>query len=287
MTQPERASMAKVAFTVGRVSKFKCPPTKKQDFMWDSGSPGLGLRSTPNGKSAYVFQGVFNRKDLRITIGNTSAWSIKDAQEKSREIQRMIDEGRDPRQVKRESESAAASQRQEARIRATTVQEAWSKYLEERRPHWGETHYNNHLEKASPGGIPSKRRGMTNRLTKPGPLAALMPLALKDLDTLTIEAWAAKEGKIRPSSARLAWRQLSVFLNWCSEHHEYAIAIPSRNPAKSRKIRESLGKTGTRDDALLREQLPAWFAAIRQLPNQTISAALQVMLLTGARPGEV
>lgn len=255
--------------------------------MWDSGSPGLGLRSTPNGKPAFVFQSVFNRKDLRITIGNTTAWNIKDAQEKARELQRMIDEGRDPRQVKRDVASAAERQRLEARVKTTTVQEAWNNYLLERRSHWGEAHYNSHLEKASPGGKPSKRRGMTNRLTKPGPLATLMPLALKDLDSPTIEAWAAREGRVRPSSARLAWRQLSVFLNWCKEHQEYCIAMPDRNPAKSRRIRESLGKTGTRNDALLREQLTAWFAAVRQLPNPTISAALQVMLLTGARPGEV
>ena len=42
-----------------------------------------------------------------------------------------------------------------------------------------------------------------------------MPLALRDLDQPTIEALAAKEGLTRPSSARLAWRLLTVFLTWC------------------------------------------------------------------------
>ena len=37
----------------------------------------------------------------------------------------------------------------------------------------------------------------------------------------------------------------------------------------------------------MREQLPAWFSAVIKLGNPVISAALQVMLLTGARPGEV
>lgn len=40
--------MAKIAFTAGRVSGFKCPPDKKQAFMWDVTAPGLGLRATPS-----------------------------------------------------------------------------------------------------------------------------------------------------------------------------------------------------------------------------------------------
>ena len=37
----------------------------------------------------------------------------------------------------------------------------------------------------------------------------------------------------------------------------------------------------------MREQLPVWFDAVRQIQNPVIAAALQTMLLTGARPGEV
>ena len=42
-----------------------------------------------------------------------------------------------------------------------------------------------------------------------------------------------------------------------------------------------------KQDALLKEQLPAWFSAVRTLSNPTVSAYLQAVLLTGARPGEV
>jgi integrase len=38
---------------------------------------------------------------------------------------------------------------------------------------------------------------------------------------------------------------------------------------------------------LQREQLAAWFAAVQQIQNPVIAACLQMMLLTGARPGEV
>jgi integrase len=38
---------------------------------------------------------------------------------------------------------------------------------------------------------------------------------------------------------------------------------------------------------LEREQLAAWFKAVRELPNTTVSACLQVIVLTGARENEV
>ena len=95
--------MAKIAFTAGRVSGFKCPPDKKQTFLWDAIAPGLGLRATPAGKPAYVFQSVYQGKDIRITIGSPAAWSIPEAQAKARELQRLIDEGKDPRDLKRDA----------------------------------------------------------------------------------------------------------------------------------------------------------------------------------------
>jgi integrase len=287
--------MAKVAFTAGRVSGFKCPPEKAQAFMWDATAPGLGLRVTPAGKPAYVFQSVYQGKDIRLTIGSPDAWSIPDAQAKARELQRLIDEGKDPRELKRgalaaqaEKKAAAAAAQLQAAAHALTVGEVWTTYIAERRPFWGDLHYRDHLDKAKPGGEPSKRRGAKkDAKTQPGPLAALMPLALKDLDQGTIERWAANEGKTRPSSARLGWRLLTVFLTWCGEQPAYADLLPAKNPAKTKKAREALVRAGTKSDVLQRGQLAAWFTAVQQLQNPVISACLQMMLLTGARPGEV
>jgi integrase len=286
--------MAKIAFTAGRVSGFKCPPDKKQAFLWDATAPGLGVRTTPSGKPSYVFQSLYQGNDIRLTIGSPEAWSIKKAQAKARELQCLIDEGRDPRELKREALAAQAEKQAavvaakiQAKSHALTVGEVWADYINTRRPHWGELHYRDHVDKAKPGGLPSNRRGARAEFTKPGPLAALMPLALKDLDQATIERWAAKEGQTRPASARLAWRLLTVFLTWCSEQDEYASLLPNKNPAKTKKAREALGKAGAKSDVLQREQLAPWFAAVQQLQNPVISACLQIMLLTGARPGEV
>ena len=286
--------MAKVVFTAGRIKGFKCPADKPQAFLWDVTAPGLGLRLTPDGKPSYIFQGRYQEKTIRLTIGGLDAWSIPQAQEKARELQRLIDSGSDPRDLKRDALTASQAKQiltnakiKADKVAALTVGEVWARYIEERRPHWGDLHYRDHIDKAKAGGLPSGRRGGGKQLTKPAPLAALMPLYLKDLDQSTIEAWAAKEGKTRPSSARLAWRLLTVFLTWCGEQSAYADLLPANNPAKTKKAREALGKAGTKSDVLQREQLAAWFTAVQQLQNPVIAACLQFMLLTGARPGEV
>jgi integrase len=63
--------------------------------------------------------------------------------------------------------------------------------------------------------------------------------------------------------------------------------MPAQNPAKAKVVREVLGKGKAKQDLLQREQLPVWFAAVRQLSNPMAAAYLQMLLLTGARPGEI
>ena len=78
-----------------------------------------------------------------------------------------------------------------------------------------------------------------------------------------------------------------MFLNWCAEHAEYSRLLATLNPARTKKAREALGKPAVKDDSLQRDQLAVWFSAVRQIQNPVVSAYLQTMLLTGARPGEV
>jgi integrase len=286
----------RVNLTAGRVDAFTCPPDKAQAFLWDTDTPTLALRATPTGRKTYVFEARLNGATIRISIGTLADWPIKKARTEAQKLKMMVDGGTDPREVERdrqaaavEKKAAAIAQVEAAKVATLTVGEVWAAYLEERRlsPKWGERHYQDHIDKAAPGGVPSTRRGYEKHLTKPGPLAALMPLPLRDLDAPTIEAWAAREAKTRPTSARLAWRLLKVFLRWCEEQPAYAGLLPAKNPAKTQKSREALGKAGVKKDVLQRGQLAAWFAAVQQAQNPVVAAALQIMLMTGARPGEV
>ena len=289
-----------VELTAGLIERLTCrTDIKAQAFLRDTKAPGLRVRVTNTGLKAFVFEAKLNRQTIRRTIGDVRVWNIEAARTEARRLAVIVrSDGDDPRELERQQQEAKdqaiadkaaadTAQAQQEAAQALTVGEVWQAYIEERRPHWGDLHYRDHIDKAKAGGLPSGRRGGGKQLTKPGPLAALMPLPLCDLDQATIEAWAAKEGLTRASSARLAWRLLTVFLTWCAEQPAYAPLVAAKNPAKTKKAREALGKPGTKSDVLQREQLAVWFAAVQQIQNPVIAACLQMMLLTGARPGEV
>ncbi len=284
-----------IELTAGAIERLTCrTDIKTQAFLRDTKAPGLRVRVSNTGAKSFVFEAKLDRKTIRRTIGDVRAWSIDAARTETNRLRVMLDSGTDPRELERNQQAAAVEKKASAaakikadKVAALTVGEVWSTYIAERRPFWGDLHYRDHIDKAKAGGLPSGRRGGGKQLTKPGPLAALMPLALKDLDQVTIEVWAATEGKTRASSARLAWRLLTVFLTWCAEQPAYADLMPAKNPAKTKKAREALGKAGTKSDVLQREQLASWFTAVQQIQNPVIAACLQIMLLTGARPGEV
>ena len=289
----------RVRLTAGRVNDFRCPPAKSQAFLWDTEAPSLVLRVTPTGRKTYAFESRLLGQTVRIAIGTATDWSLDAARRRSSELKQMVDGGVDPREVERQriadqmaAKVAAELAAQRRQSEAVTVGEVWSVYLEDRRPFWGARHLADHVKMVKAGGAVSKR-GLKAQpdgakpLTVAGPLFELLAVPLRELTASRVERWATEQAKTRATYARLCWRCLKVFLGWCAEHPVYAPLLASANPAKTKRAREALGKPSSKDDALQREQLPAWFDAVRRIQNSTVAAYLQTLLLTGARPGEV
>jgi integrase len=249
---------------------------------------------TAAGAKSYVFESKVNGKTLRRTIGNPDAWTIEAARTEANRLWVLVDQKTDPRDLERQrvetderlkaeaqaqAEAAAAVQA----AQALTVRTAWATYIAERRPHWGERNYADHVRMAQAGGIERKRGKGT---TKPGPLAPIMAMRLVDLDAKAMEMWAIHEAQARPASLRLSLRLLKAFLRWATAESDLKDKIdPTSLTAK--KAREAAGKAKPKDDVLERGQLSAWFAAVRGIPNAVTGAYLQAVLMTGARPGEV
>ena len=247
--------MAKIAFTAGRVSGFKCPPEKKQAFLWDATAPGLGLRATPAGKPAYVFQSV--------------------------------NKGKDPRDLKREALAVHAEKQAAAAARALTVGEVWPLYLEngkpKRRDAW-KPRYRADLEAmAAPGGEKKKRGQGT---TRPGPLYPLLALPLAGVNEDTLKSWYDREAVAGKHQAARALMMFRGFLRWCAARPEYR-NLTDRDVGKAAAIVESLPSNTRRTDALEAAQVPGWWAGVEQLSNRTASAYLRALLLTGARREEL
>lgn len=251
-----------------------------REYHWCKDTPGFGLLVSSSGTKTWVSARRVKGKKVWRVLGKVlgaNSISAEAARKLFQVINNELSSGIDRVEENRQQKITHASN-------TITVGEVWAVYLEERKPRWGGRHYADHISLSAAGGEKYKRGTGT---TQPGPLYKFMKLPLRGLSAPAIELWAAREGKTRPTVARLAWRCLKAFLNWCGEQPAYTAMLPAKNPAKTKKARESLGKPGTKSDALERGQLPAWFDAVTKIHNPVVAAALQTMLLTGARPGEV
>lgn len=285
--------MARIKLTAGRIRDFATD--KGQAFLWDVDTPGMAVRATapgkrrPEGSKAYIFQGKLpDGRDIRVTIGNVRAWSIKDAQKEAHNMQTMIDQGLDPREQKREKLEAAESKRKELQRMDAPAMEAWLAYVAARRHQWSVRHLADHEAACAEGGKlrTRGRRPDEPDTTQPGALRALLLLPLNQIDADQVRAWLKGEAARRPTHAALVFRLLRAFVNWCSDRPEYRDQIHIYACA-ARLAKNELPKKQAKDDCLQREQLPVWFASVKQIGNLVISAYLQGLLLTGARREEL
>ncbi len=274
-------------FTADKVAGFKCQTGKKQSIYWDGKTPGLGLRVTAAGSKAFIFETRLNGQTIRMTIGDPRTWGIGKAQKEATRLKGMTDQGVDPRQVIADAiaakEDAATAKREQEAREQVTLGIAWSEYVTARKSLWSPIHLLDHKKIIQAGG---EKRTRSHKLTEPGPLASLASIRLVELTPERVTEWAKNEAMKRPTRARLALRLLRAFLFWCARHPTYKAIITS-NAAQSKDAREILGKPKAKHDVLQREQLSAWFNAVKQIGNPVISAYLQALLLTGARRNEL
>ncbi|SFT45149.1 tyrosine-type recombinase/integrase [Paraburkholderia aspalathi] len=275
--------MNKTNFTADRVASFQCESEKKQSIYWDAKTPGFGLRVTAAGARAYVYESRLFGKTVRLTIGDARAWTLGKARTEAARLKTVIDDGKDPREVKAGERAAHEARKAEARRKDVTLGDAWLVYLEERRPRWSELHYRDHVDLSSVGGQPKKRG---KGLTEPGPLAPLMPLKPSDLSADRISAWLKAEAAKRPARARLAFNLLRIFAGWCESKPEYRGLVDAQ-AVSTRIAKDTLPKRHAKADVLQREQLAAWFKAVWQIENPAMTTYLIALLITGARREEM
>ncbi|MBK8579474.1 MAG: integrase family protein [Candidatus Accumulibacter sp.] len=281
------------SLTPDRIRRLTLPAGVAQDFTWDTDAPRLAVRVTAGAK-AFIFEAKLNRQTVRVTIGDVRAWTLAAARDEARRLQTMIDQGTDPRQEKRERIAEAEAKRvedeakrEEAKRVAAPALDAWQAYLVARTPKWGARSLLDHQNVSDAGGKPKARARHQGEgeTTLPGILRPLLELPLERITADRVCAWLKDETDRRPTQASLAFRLLRGFLNWCSVRDEYKAQV--HTDACASKAKDELPKQGVKDDCLQREQLPLWFAHVRQIGNPVVAAYLQALLLTGARREEL
>ena len=277
--------MSKVKLTPSRINEFKCPPESTQAYLWDEVVNGLAVRAT-TGSQSLIFQSRLNGKTIRMTIGGIDVWHIEAARTEARRLQSIIDQGRDPREVKRQTINADAASRKKTKQDNTPALIAWQTYISARSNKWSTRHKADHETMTRDGGefiTRGKRAGMQDTKEQ-GILRPLLSLPLQGITRDRIAAWVEIEAPRRPTRTRLALSLLATFITWCNDRPEYR---DQANTDACKRMKKDLPKPQARDDCLQREQLALWFEHVKRIPNPIISAYLQSALLTGARRNEL
>lgn len=278
--------MATTFSTQVQVTKLP-PPRKGYSIHWSAKTPGFGVRVTTAGARSYIHQGRVHGRTVRTTIGDVAVWPLAKAQKEAERLTyECTGKGIDPRIVAKQEAAQADADRIETQRHAHVLSGVWQAYIENCKAGWGARHLADHTEVAHLGGERKKKRGGKG-LTKPGPLAALMPLKLSELTVDVIATWLKREvSSKRPTSAAKAYRLLRAFIRWADERPEYKGAV-APNVCTARDVRKALPSATAKDDCLQKEQLSPWFKAVRSLSNPVIAAYLQTLLLTGPRREEL
>ncbi|TXH33875.1 MAG: DUF4102 domain-containing protein [Burkholderiaceae bacterium] len=288
--------MPRQRLTLPRIAAFK---PKSEGFLWDEDAPQLAVRVRASGSKNFIFQSGLGYRDIRITIGSVDAWTIEAARDEARRYQRMIDEGKDPRDVLRQEvearkaeevarQAVADAQQVEQRRQALTVADAWPAYVAARSHKWGDSSRRDHEKAIQPGGerITRGRKKGQGEFSLPGMVYSLLAEPLKDLTSERLAAWMQENNERGPTEAAKNYRLVRAFLNWCAERPEYS-GIVCPDACRTSEVKDHVRAVKAKGDSLQREQLPLWFKHVRALRNPVHAAYLQTLLLTGPRREEL
>ncbi|HEX6956815.1 MAG TPA: integrase arm-type DNA-binding domain-containing protein, partial [Ferrovibrio sp.] len=249
---PARPGASKAKITVQLVRSLTAPekwPIKGNQIIWDDEVTGFGVRVTAAGAIAFVLRYVFHGQEHRITIGKHPDLTPSAAREIAIGMRGAIVDGRDP--------LTARIQAREAPTVAILCADYMARHAE---------------PKKRPASISNDRR-MIEGVIKPKLGAKKVAIvSRRDIDELH-------------QSMKDAPYQANRVLALLSKMFSLAVAWGWRpnNPAKGvERFQEH-----KRDRWLNADEIARLAKALDKHESQRVANAIRLMLLTGARSGEV
>lgn len=237
-----------INFTKVGLESLPIPPKGKREYHYDAKTKGLAIQVTGAGaKTFYVYRWVKGRPE-RIRLGNYPDLTIEQARRKAMEVNGEIAKGENPNDKRR------------ALREEMTMNELFSMYLER----YAKIHKRSW----------KNDQAQFNRYLTPWAKRKLSTIGKADIQIL--HAKIGKEAGIYASNRLLALLHtlFSKATDWGWE---------KANPAHGiKKFKEQ-----SRERFLEADELPRFFQAVAEEPNETARDYFLVSLLTGARRSNV
>jgi integrase len=234
------------------------PPVTGNRITYDRGYDavrGFGIRVTAGGARSFILNYIAGGRERRLTIGSYPEWSVVGAREEAKRLKREIDIGRDPL-----GERVAYRE-------APTVSELCDRYLEE--------------HAAKKRGGPEDRRMIERTVRRELGARKVADVTYTDIDRLhrklTVSSARKKTGGAPYAANRLLAllsKMFSLSIRWGMRPDNPAKGV-ERNP-EERRVRFLGG-----------DELRRLTDALAEHSSQPAANAIRLLLLTGARSGEV
>ena len=237
-----------IVFTQKVLSALPLPEGKKRLYFYDAKEAGLVIQVTPTGRKTFQLFKWYKTKPVRITLGTFPDMTIEQARKQAQQHKADMARGVNPADEKRKA-------RQEM-----TFEELFEIYMERH----------------------SKPRKRTWREDLDKFKTYLKPLGKKRLSEIKKSHISAIHARIGKKHKITANRVLALISSVFGRAIEFGL-YEDLNPCRGiRKFPEK-----SRDRFLQADELPRFFKALDEEPNETLRDYLYVSLLTGARRSNV
>lgn len=224
-------------------------PEGSTKIRYDDELSGFGLRVTKAGNKAFILNYHINKRERRFTIGSYPTWSAGAARDEAKRLRRQIDQGEDPLEIRNE------------RRAAPDVAELWIEYQKI------------HLPTLSPKSQVDQT-GMWNNFILP----SLKAVQVRELTSIHIDRLHAKVSETGATRANRVLEVLRKALN---------LAIRWQWIEKNAADGFRRNAEHSRERYLTVEEYDRVYKALDRMPNQSAANAIRLLILTGARRGEV
>jgi integrase len=240
----------KLNFTKAALDTLPLPASGQRNTYHDSKAQGLQIRVASSGiKTFSVFRRIKGGQPERITLGRYPALTIEQARRKTADVNALIENGSNPADLKRTHRSEL------------TFSQLFQEYLERH---------------AKPNKRTWKEDDAQFRQYLSKPFSNKKLSHIRRSDIATIHSNITRAGHATTANRVLAL--ISSIYGWA-----ISAGLWENNPAQ--RIKRNPEKT--RDRFLQSDELPRFFTALAEEPNQIIRDYILIALLTGARRANV
>ena len=228
-------------------------PERGYAITWDDDVPGFGVRITAAGARSFIFNYRVKGtgQERRTTIGAVGSWSAGAARGKAKELRRLVDGGADPR-------GEFAEQRE-----AATVADLIARFEREQLP------------RKRPSTIRAYH-GMLDKHIRPhfGKHTKVADVAYADVEALHRKVTATGSTYVANRCVAVCSRMFALAVRWQMRTDNPCRGI-ERNPESKRKR------------YLTGDELKRLTKALAETPDKQFANIIMLLILTGARRGEV